>query len=182
MYRYLVILHLIGASVWVGGHLVLSLAILPRALRAKDPEIIRDFEAGFERIGIPALLVQVVTGTLALHARLWLVLSDSPTRLVKRLGAGPDVLLALHARAADRIWGRQPAFSRRASLVTLLGLVFLVLGVAIATLCASSSVARHRYQLATLRCGAQRAPCFATSFGAGIARLRYAIWKPLRMP
>lgn len=61
-YRLLVALHLLGAAVWVGGHLVLSISVLPRALRARDPGIIREFESGFERLGIPALLVQVVTG------------------------------------------------------------------------------------------------------------------------
>jgi putative copper export protein len=58
-YRLLVVLHLLGASVWVGGHLVLSLSVLPRALRARDPAIISEFESGLERLGIPALLVQV---------------------------------------------------------------------------------------------------------------------------
>lgn len=67
MYRLLVVAHLLGASVWVGGHIVLSLAVLPRALRAHDASIVRDFEAGFERVGIPALLVQVVTGLLLAH-------------------------------------------------------------------------------------------------------------------
>jgi hypothetical protein len=41
---------------------VLSLSVLPCALRARNPEMIREFESGFERLGIPALLVQVVTG------------------------------------------------------------------------------------------------------------------------
>ncbi|MBI2492153.1 MAG: copper transporter, partial [Candidatus Rokubacteria bacterium] len=67
-YRLLVTLHLLGAAVWVGGHLVLSLSVLPRALRTRDPAIIRDFESAFERVGLPALLVQVLTGLwLALH-------------------------------------------------------------------------------------------------------------------
>ena len=66
-YRVLVALHLLGAAVWVGGHLVLSLSVLPRALRARDPAIIREFESGFERLGIPALLVQVVTGLWLAH-------------------------------------------------------------------------------------------------------------------
>ena len=50
-YRILIALHLVGASVWIGGHLVLATTILPRALRNRDPSIILDFEKGFERIG-----------------------------------------------------------------------------------------------------------------------------------
>ncbi|MBK7271345.1 MAG: hypothetical protein IPI07_18095 [Flavobacteriales bacterium] len=30
------VLHLLGAAVWVGGHLVLSLTVLPGALRDRD--------------------------------------------------------------------------------------------------------------------------------------------------
>jgi hypothetical protein len=42
--------------------------VLPRALRARDPEPVRAFEAGFERVGIPALGLQVATGLwLAFH-------------------------------------------------------------------------------------------------------------------
>jgi hypothetical protein len=43
-YRILIALHLVGASVWIGGHLVLATTILPRALRNRDPAIILDFE------------------------------------------------------------------------------------------------------------------------------------------
>jgi putative copper export protein len=45
-YRILIVLHLVGASVWIGGHLVLATTILPRALRNRDPSIILDFEKG----------------------------------------------------------------------------------------------------------------------------------------
>jgi putative copper export protein len=64
LYRILVALHLLGASVWIGGHLVLAGTILPRALHNRDPSIILDFEKGYERIGLPSLLLQVVTGLL----------------------------------------------------------------------------------------------------------------------
>ena len=57
VYRLLVVLHLLGATVWVGGHLVLSLVVLPRALRARDASVVAEFESGYERIGLPALLL-----------------------------------------------------------------------------------------------------------------------------
>ncbi|MBF3283866.1 copper transporter, partial [Pseudomonas aeruginosa] len=53
--RTLLFLHLLGAAIWVGGHLVLALGILPGALRRRDPQAIRAFEQVYERIGIPAL-------------------------------------------------------------------------------------------------------------------------------
>ena len=62
MYTTILFLHVLGATIWTGGHLVLSLTILPRTLRTRDLTLLQDFEAGYEKIGIPALLVQVVTG------------------------------------------------------------------------------------------------------------------------
>lgn len=53
---------MLGACIWVGGHLILCLSILPQALKEKDPEIIRAFEKRYERVGIPALCVQAITG------------------------------------------------------------------------------------------------------------------------
>jgi putative copper export protein len=60
--KWLILVHVLGASVWVGGHLILTIGFLPRALQLKDGSIITGFEKSFERIGIPALLAQIITG------------------------------------------------------------------------------------------------------------------------
>ena len=60
--RHLLFLHLLGASVWVGGHLVLLFSVLPGALRRRDVQPVRAFEQLYERVGIPALLLQIATG------------------------------------------------------------------------------------------------------------------------
>jgi putative copper export protein len=142
-YRLLVALHLLGATVWVGGHLVLSLSVLPRALRARDPAIIRDFESGFERLGIPALFLQIVTGLwLAYHwtphLEDWFSLSTPPARLVaiKLALLAATVALALHARL--RVIPRLDASTLRVLAyhvvaVTVLGVALLVVGVGIRT-------------------------------------------------
>ncbi len=62
MYKYFLILHILAATIWAGGHLVLTLTILPKALRRNAPELVFEFDSGFERIAIPALLLLVVTG------------------------------------------------------------------------------------------------------------------------
>jgi len=100
----LLTLHILGACVWAGGHLMLAITVLPRALARRDPRILRAFEEPFERIGIPALVVQVLTGVwlasqLAPVAR-WLSFGND---LEARIGAkllllGLTVVLALHAR------------------------------------------------------------------------------------
>lgn len=61
-HHLLLILHLLGASVWVGGHLILSITILPDVLKKKDPDILLDFERKYEKIGLPALLLMVISG------------------------------------------------------------------------------------------------------------------------
>lgn len=60
--KIILLLHVIGACIWTGGHLVLSFCILPDVLKNKDLNLITRFEGRFERIGIPALLTQIITG------------------------------------------------------------------------------------------------------------------------
>jgi len=99
-----VTLHVLGACVWAGGHLVLALTVLPRALARGDQRILRGFEEPFERIGIPALVVQVLTGVwlagqLVPMSR-WLAFG-SPLEVrvgVKLVLLALTVGLALHAR------------------------------------------------------------------------------------
>ena len=68
MYELAVLVHVFGAAVWTGGHLVLGLSILPMALRNRDLSFLRRFEAAYERVGIPALVAQVLSGLyLAAH-------------------------------------------------------------------------------------------------------------------
>ncbi len=62
LYSVILFFHVLAATIWTGGHLVLSLAILPRVLSEKSHSDLLRFESSYERIGIPALLIQVITG------------------------------------------------------------------------------------------------------------------------
>ncbi|AFY36894.1 hypothetical protein Lepto7376_0461 [[Leptolyngbya] sp. PCC 7376] len=62
LFKILVILHTLGATVWTGGHLVLAATVLPQALKHRDPDRIHQFESHFENFGLAALLLQVITG------------------------------------------------------------------------------------------------------------------------
>ncbi|WP_299414589.1 copper resistance protein CopD [Acaryochloris sp. IP29b_bin.148] len=62
LFKLLVILHTLGATVWTGGHLVLAVTVLPSALRHRDPDRIHAFEEHFEGFGLAALLLQTLTG------------------------------------------------------------------------------------------------------------------------
>jgi putative copper export protein len=141
MVRAVLVLHLLGACVWVGGHLVLLLTMLPRALRMKDPSIILGFEERYERVGIPALLVQVASG-LWLANRfvpgIWTAFTFSdPLRDVvalKLILLVATILLGAHARLRI-IPGlspqRLPALAWHIVLINVLGITLLVLGTAL---------------------------------------------------
>jgi putative copper export protein len=64
MASYYVVLsvHILGATIWADGHLVLAVTILPNALRQQRAATVSEFEQRFERIGLPALGVQIATG------------------------------------------------------------------------------------------------------------------------
>jgi putative copper export protein len=143
MYRWLVLAHLLGASVWVGGHIVLALAVLPRALRANDAAIVRDFESGFEKVGIPALLLQVVTGLWLAHHWLpdvgaWFAAESPQARFVLAKLACLAATIALAAHARLRIIPRLDATTLRPLAwhirgVTAIAITFVIFGVAIRT-------------------------------------------------
>ena len=67
MHGLLLLLHILAATIWTGGHLVLTLVVMPRVLRNKSPSELLQFESRYERLGIPALLIQVTTGLWLAH-------------------------------------------------------------------------------------------------------------------
>ncbi|UYW02294.1 copper resistance protein CopD [Flavobacterium agricola] len=61
-HQYLLLIHLLAACIWVGGHLVLAIVILPEVLKKKSPELLLNFERKYEYLGLPSLLLLVITG------------------------------------------------------------------------------------------------------------------------
>jgi putative copper export protein len=142
-YRLVVMVHLLGAAVWIGGHLVLSLSVLPRALRTGNPALVRDFESVYERVGLPALALQIITG-------LWLAHHWGPTAaswtppytpqvifIFVKLGLlALTVALAIHSRLGimPRLdESTLPLLATHVVAVTILGVAFLVFGVGVRT-------------------------------------------------
>ncbi|MEV3844375.1 hypothetical protein RI497_18285, partial [Aeromonas veronii] len=62
MHGVALFLHILGATIWTGGHIILALIVLPKALKESSTKILLDFESVYERIGMPALITQIVTG------------------------------------------------------------------------------------------------------------------------
>ena len=96
MYGLLLFLHVLAAAIWTGGHIVLSVVVLPKALREQSPEQLLNFESVYEKIGMPALIVQVITGLFLAYRLLpdvsqWFIL-DNP---ISQVIAAKFILLAL---------------------------------------------------------------------------------------
>jgi putative copper export protein len=139
-YYIVLSLHILGATVWAGGHLVLATTILPDALRTKRAATVSEFEQRFERIGLPALGVQILTG-------LWLAehLLGSPanwfdsnaiarTVQVKLALLALTVGLAVHARfrvIPKLTDATLPTLAWHIRIVTLAAVLFVLAGASI---------------------------------------------------
>jgi putative copper export protein len=143
MIRLLILLHVLGATIWTGGHLVLALVILPMARRARDARIILEFEAAYERLAVPALLVQLATGPwLALLAKpenvSWSDLATFPVSYValKLLLVLGILALAVHAKRSvlPRLGAEDFGnYGIHVWAVTLLSVGLVAIGVVLAT-------------------------------------------------
>lgn len=67
MQKLALILHLLGACVWVGGHLYLAIRLMPPFIKTNDVKGFLAFEKSYEPLGMSALAVQVVTGFYMMH-------------------------------------------------------------------------------------------------------------------
>lgn len=141
-YGYLVLFHLLGACVWVGGHLILAIGVLPKALKAKNTKIITEFENSFEKIGIPALLIQVVTGILlSMNYIQWDHLFYIQNRantlvIIKLILLVVTVLLAAHARLKliPKLNTKTlPWLGLHIVAVTVTGVLFVIVGLSFRT-------------------------------------------------
>lgn len=142
MYRYILLIHILGASIWTGGHIILATRILPRVLRARSAAMLLDFEKRFEPIGMGALLTQVVTG-LWLAPRLvppsiWFDAGIPASRMLMLKFACLVLTIAFALDARFRVLPKLRDDNVQAMLphiiaVTILGILFVVAGVGIRT-------------------------------------------------
>lgn len=139
MHHAMLLLHVLAATVWTGGHLVLALAVLPRVLRERSVQRLRDFESAYERVGLLAMVVQVATGGWLAQRWLptaadWHNIDSSVTVLVwiKLALLAATVVTAAHARLViiPRLTeATLPAMARRIVFVTVLSVGFVAAGV-----------------------------------------------------
>ena len=137
------LLHILAASVWAGGHLVLATTILPQVLKNKDIEFLSKFENCYEKIGIPALMIQVLTGLHLSYSMLpdfslWFNFDEPVSRVIsfKLILLLTTVLFALDARfrvIPKLSQDNMTSLAWHIIPVTIISVLFVVVGVSFKT-------------------------------------------------
>ncbi|NIR53117.1 copper resistance protein CopD [candidate division KSB1 bacterium] len=140
-YVFLIFFHILGATIWAGGHLILSISILPGALKERNAEVVKHFEAKFEKLGIPALVVQILTGIRLAHLfqpeiSKWFSFDEriSTHIALKFILLGLTLILAVHARLklVPKLQERNLKFlAFHIIAVTVIATLFVFVGVSI---------------------------------------------------
>ena len=138
MINYILIAHLLGATIWTGGHLILSFIVLPKALKTEQLAGLMAFEEQFEKIGMPALILQIITGLWMVYrllpeVSLWFGFDNDLSTLItlKITLLALTVLVALHARfrvIPTLSPARLRCFALHIVAVTLLSVSFVIVG------------------------------------------------------
>jgi hypothetical protein len=56
IYKYILLMHVLETAVWMGGYLLLALSVISRLFNKHSTRIFLNFESGFEKIGVQALV------------------------------------------------------------------------------------------------------------------------------
>ena len=140
-HHLILILHLIAATIWVGGHLVLAIGFLPKALKRKDFSYIGNFEKTYEPIGMLSLAVLVITGILMAYdynagLSSWFSFATPIERVVslKLICLLTSICFAISAQTRDLPKLRKGQLNKLSEMavhiicVTLIGVVMVILG------------------------------------------------------
>jgi putative copper export protein len=137
-HQIILIIHLLAASIWVGGHLFLVLRILPAAILQKDISILSDFRAKFGKIGMPSLFILVITGIQMAYdynvtISKWFSFSSPIEKIVsiKLLLLFTSLVLAVHAQKyifPKLTFERMLPAIIEIIVVTIIGVTMLILG------------------------------------------------------
>ena len=137
-HQIILIIHLLAASIWVGGHLFLILRILPETLQQKDISILCDFRLKFGKIVMPSFFILVVTGILLAYdynvpISDWFSFSNPIEKIIsiKLLLLFTSLSLAVHAQKVvfpKLTFNRMLPAIVEIIIVTLIAVSMLILG------------------------------------------------------
>ena len=138
-YQLAQLIHVLAASVWIGGHIVILVGYVPRLLASGSFRELEAFERVYEKIGLPSLVIAALTGIyMALKISSpseWLSTREPGVLVaVKILLVAATVALALDARMRIirqyRATGRINKWDMALHIagVTLIAVLFAVVG------------------------------------------------------
>jgi putative copper export protein len=139
-HHLLLIIHLLSATIWVGGHLLLVFGHLPQALKEKNQNIILNYEKKYEPVGMTALVLLVITGILmaykyGVNIEYWFHFATPIEKIIstKLLLLLLTVLFALSAqfRVLPKLKSspdKLPEMTFHIVSVTIIGVLMLVFG------------------------------------------------------
>jgi len=129
LYHVLQLVHVLFATIWVGGHITLLIAYGGELRQARINPLL-DFERRYERIGMPSLIIAAATGVAMLYVgwAKWPMAAHIKMGLFLLL-----LLIAIHARLRliPRLKRGEPlhaALLLHITAVTLISITFVVLG------------------------------------------------------
>jgi uncharacterized membrane protein len=137
-HHIVLIIHLLAATIWVGGHLLLAFRYLPATIKHKDISILNDFRSKFGKIGMPVLFILVLTGILLAYdydvpVSKWFSFSNPMERTIstKLLLLFASLALAIHSQKF--VFPKLTAEKMTLAIieiitVTLIGITMLILG------------------------------------------------------
>lgn len=137
-HHFLLVIHLLAATVWVGGHLILLFGFWFKARTTKDINLIDQFRKRYELVGMPALIILLITGiwmsfNFGITLDSWLHFS-TPLERVVSLKLILLICTMAMAFSVQIFWfrkGKTPSFQVLSVLiwtVTFLGVCMLLLG------------------------------------------------------
>ena len=138
LHQIYLITHLLAATIWVGGHLFLSIRFLPEAFKKQDLSILTDFRLKFGKIGMPSLFILVITGILLAYdydvpISKWFSFSSPIEKIVsiKLLLLFTSLALAVHSQKfvfPKLTPEKMMPVIIEIIIVTLIGVTMLILG------------------------------------------------------
>lgn len=138
LHQLLLIIHLLAATVWVGGHLILLLIYVPKARKTNSLDGISFFRKNFEILGMPSLILLLLTGVLLAYdydvsIDKWFQFKDGIERIVSLKLLLFITTITLAVSATKFIFPRlknqpNPILYLFIVLVTSIAVIMLVLG------------------------------------------------------
>ena len=134
MYAVLQLIHVIAATIWVGGHIILLISLVPDAVKRRDMSLVAEFEKRYGMVlGLPSLLIAGATGIAMAHRYHGWFSESWPIGAKIALFTALILIILLGRHELHRLRGKEVGedsrrFAIHVLLVTAVSLMLVVMG------------------------------------------------------